>query len=99
MTVRVGRPTGIGASVTFNRSLPNGLSIPDGDFIGVADNFAVGQDLQIADLELQVDSLTLTYVTSEYKQLVAFGLLILVLVLRPTGLFGQRSARADATAS
>jgi len=46
-----------------------------------------------------VDSLTLTYVTSEYKQLVAFGLLILVLVLRPTGLFGQRSARADATAS
>ena len=43
-----------------------------------------------------VDSLTLTYVTSEYKQLVAFGVLILVLVVRPAGLFGQRSARADA---
>jgi branched-chain amino acid transport system permease protein len=46
-----------------------------------------------------IDSLTLTYVTSEYKQLVAFSVLILVLVLRPSGLFGQRSARADAAAS
>jgi branched-chain amino acid transport system permease protein len=42
-----------------------------------------------------VDSLTLTYVTSQFKQLVAFGVLILVLVLRPSGLFGQRSLRAD----
>jgi branched-chain amino acid transport system permease protein len=42
-----------------------------------------------------IDSLTLTYVTSQFKQLVAFSLLILVLVLRPSGLFGQRSLRAD----
>lgn len=42
-----------------------------------------------------VDSLTLTYVTSEYKHLVAFGLLILVLVFRPSGIFGQRKLRAD----
>jgi branched-chain amino acid transport system permease protein len=42
-----------------------------------------------------VDSLTLTYVTSQFKQLVAFGVLIVVLVLRPSGLFGQRSLRAD----
>lgn len=45
-----------------------------------------------------VDSVTLTYVTSQFKQLVAFGVLILVLVLRPSGLFGQRSARADQAA-
>lgn len=42
-----------------------------------------------------VDSLTLTYVTSQFKQLVAFSLLILVLVIRPAGLFGQRTLRAD----
>jgi branched-chain amino acid transport system permease protein len=45
-----------------------------------------------------VDSVTLTYVTSQFKQLVAFGLLILVLVVRPSGLLGQRSLRADASA-
>lgn len=46
-----------------------------------------------------VDSLTLTYVTSQFKQLVAFSILILVLVLRPSGLFGQRSLRADVQAT
>ena len=46
-----------------------------------------------------VDSLTLTYVTSQFKQLVAFSLLILVLVLRPAGLFGQRVLRADVQAT
>ncbi len=46
-----------------------------------------------------VDSLTLTYVTSQFKQLVSFGVLILVLVLRPSGLFGQRAQRADVSAS
>lgn len=45
-----------------------------------------------------VDSLTLTYVTSQFKQLVAFGVLILVLVVRPSGLFGQRASRADQAA-
>jgi branched-chain amino acid transport system permease protein len=42
-----------------------------------------------------VDSFTQTYVTSEFKQLVGFSVLILVLVLRPSGLFGQRAVRAD----
>lgn len=46
-----------------------------------------------------VDSLTLTYVTSQFKQLVSFGVLILVLVLRPSGLFGQKAPRADVSAS
>lgn len=42
-----------------------------------------------------VDSLTLTYVTSEFKQLVAFSVLIIVLVVRPSGIFGHKSLRAD----
>jgi branched-chain amino acid transport system permease protein len=46
-----------------------------------------------------VDSFTLTYVTSQFKQVVSFGVLILVLMLRPSGLFGQRSPRADVSAS
>jgi branched-chain amino acid transport system permease protein len=40
-----------------------------------------------------VDSFTLTYVTSEYQHLVSFSLLILVLVFRPSGLFGQKLGR------
>lgn len=43
-----------------------------------------------------IDSITLTYVTSQFKQLVAFTVLIVVLVVRPSGLFGQRNPRADA---
>jgi branched-chain amino acid transport system permease protein len=45
-----------------------------------------------------VESVTVTYVTSQFKQFVAFGLLILVLVVRPSGLLGQRGLRADAAA-
>ena len=40
-----------------------------------------------------VDSFTLTFLTSEYKNLVSFSLLILVLVFRPSGIFGQRLGR------
>jgi len=43
-----------------------------------------------------IDSFTQTYLTSEYKQVVAFGMLILVLAIRPAGLFGERGFRADA---
>ncbi len=42
-----------------------------------------------------IESFSLTYVTSEYKYLVSFGILYLVLVIRPSGLFGQRKLRAD----
>lgn len=37
-----------------------------------------------------IDSFTLTFLTSEYKHLVSFSLLILVLVFRPSGIFGQK---------
>lgn len=42
-----------------------------------------------------VDSFTQTYVTSQFKQLVGFSVLIVVLVVRPSGLFGERVSRAD----
>jgi branched-chain amino acid transport system permease protein len=42
-----------------------------------------------------VDSVTQTYITSQFKQLVAFSVLIIVLVVRPSGLFGERASRAD----
>lgn len=35
------------------------------------------------------ETLTAAYVSSEYKDIVAFALLILVLVVRPTGLLGR----------
>jgi branched-chain amino acid transport system permease protein len=40
-----------------------------------------------------IDSLTLTFLTSQYKYLVSFSLIILVLVLRPSGIFGQKLSR------
>ena len=42
-----------------------------------------------------VESFTQTYVTSQFKQLVSFSVLILVLVVRPSGLFGERASRAE----
>jgi branched-chain amino acid transport system permease protein len=37
--------------------------------------------------------LTVTYASSDVRDAVAFGLLLLVLVLRPTGLFGRALRR------
>ncbi len=42
-----------------------------------------------------IDSFTLTYVTSQFKHLVSFSLLILVLVIRPSGIFGQKLGRYE----
>jgi branched-chain amino acid transport system permease protein len=36
--------------------------------------------------------LTATYVSSNWRDAIAFGLLILVLIIRPTGLMGRRIA-------
>jgi branched-chain amino acid transport system permease protein len=85
-----------GAAFTFNFEMGS-LSILKAFVVVVLGGLGSVGGAMIGGILLGVvDSLTLTYVTSEYKQLVAFGVLILVLVLRPTGLFGQRSARADA---
>ena len=42
-----------------------------------------------------VESVTQTYITSEFKQLVAFSVLVVVLIVRPAGIFGERRVRAD----
>jgi len=59
--LRVGDPTGPGTPVTYTRTIPNGLNIPDDDFNGVSDSFAITDDLEINDLQFRVDSLTHTF--------------------------------------
>ncbi len=59
--LRVGNPTGPGAPVTYTRTVPGGLAIPDDDFNGTTDNFAITDDLVIDDLQFRVDDLTHTF--------------------------------------
>ena len=40
-----------------------------------------------------VEVLAVAYVGSSWRDLVAFGLLFVILVLRPQGLFGRRTVR------
>ncbi|MGH9763559.1 MAG: proprotein convertase P-domain-containing protein, partial [Blastocatellia bacterium] len=56
-----GKATGNGAPVTFTRSVPGGLAIPDDNFNGVTDTFAISQDMQIADLKFRLDELDHTF--------------------------------------
>jgi uncharacterized repeat protein (TIGR01451 family) len=60
-TLRVGTSAGPGAPVTLTRSVPGGLAVPDANLLGVSDTFNVSSDLQIADLDFRVDSMTHTY--------------------------------------
>jgi len=39
-----------------------------------------------------VEALSAGYVSSAYKDVIAFGIILAVLVLMPSGLLGQRSA-------
>ena len=88
----------VGAAFTFNFEM-GGLAILKAFVVVVLGGLgSVGGALVGGFVLGVVDSLTLTYVTSEFKQLVAFGILIVVLVLRPSGLFGQRASRADQAA-
>ncbi|HTV73604.1 MAG TPA: branched-chain amino acid ABC transporter permease [Candidatus Acidoferrales bacterium] len=41
-----------------------------------------------------VETLSVAYISSGYRDAISFGVMFLVLVLRPTGLFGRRSLRA-----
>jgi uncharacterized repeat protein (TIGR01451 family) len=59
--VRVGAPAGDGAPVTYTRTVPGGLAIPDGDLPGVTDTFNITDDFEISDLDFRVDSLTHTF--------------------------------------
>jgi uncharacterized repeat protein (TIGR01451 family) len=59
--LRVGTAAGPGTPVTYTRTVPGGLAIPDDDFNGVTDSFAITDDLQIDDLQFRVDDLTHTF--------------------------------------
>ena len=41
-----------------------------------------------------VETLSIAYVSSSYRDAIAFGVMFLILVLRPTGLLGKRALRA-----
>jgi len=41
-----------------------------------------------------VETLSIAYISSSYRDAVAFGVMFAILVLRPTGLFGKRALRA-----
>lgn len=88
----------VGAAFTFNFEM-GGLAILKAFVVVVLGGLGSVGGAIIGGFVLGVvDSLTLTYITSEFKQLVAFSVLIAVLVLRPSGLFGQRALRADQAA-
>lgn len=88
----------VGAAFTFNFEM-GGLAILKAFVVVVLGGLGSVVGALVGGFVLGiVDSLTLTYVTSEFKQVVAFGILIVVLVLRPSGLFGQRASRADQAA-
>jgi uncharacterized repeat protein (TIGR01451 family) len=59
--LRVGAAAGNGAPVTFTRTIPGGLAIPEANLLGVTDTFNVTSDLEIADLDFRVDSVTHTF--------------------------------------
>lgn len=60
-TRRVGLASGTGAPVTFTRTHAPGLPIPDEFSPGVSSALTVSDDLEIADLDFRVDSLSHTY--------------------------------------
>jgi uncharacterized repeat protein (TIGR01451 family) len=60
-TLRVGTPAGTGTPVTYTRTIPQGLAIPDGDLRGIVDTLTITDDLEIADLDFRVDDLQHTF--------------------------------------
>lgn len=75
-TLRVGKPGGLGAVKTFTKSIAGGLDIPDGTGSGVVSSLPVTMDLEIADLDVKINSLTHTWVgdlTVEVRSPGAFG--------------------------
>ena len=59
--LRVGAANGNGTPITYTRTIPGGLAIPDNTPSGVSDAFAIPDDLEIADLDFRVDDLQHTF--------------------------------------
>jgi hypothetical protein len=74
--LRVGKPGGIGPVKTFTKSIPGGTAIPDGLGTGITSTLPVTMDLEVADLDVKLNSLTHTWVgdlTVEIKSPNSFG--------------------------
>lgn len=85
----------VGAAFAFNFEMGS-LSVLNAFVVVVLGGLGSVAGAIVGGFTLGVlDSFTLTYVTSQYQHLVAFGILFLVLVVRPSGLFGQKRLRAD----
>ena len=75
--VRLGKSVGLGAPVILTRTIPGGLGIPEDSPTGITDLFNVAADLDIADLDFRLDSLTHSAVgdlTVELKGPTGFGM-------------------------
>jgi uncharacterized repeat protein (TIGR01451 family) len=59
--LRIGQASGTGTPVVYTRTIAGGLNIPDGNGAGITDNFTIRDDLEIADLNFRLDSLTHTW--------------------------------------
>jgi uncharacterized repeat protein (TIGR01451 family) len=60
--IRVGATSGTNAPVTYTRTIPGGLAIPDGDFRGATDVLSIADDYEISKVQFRVDSLTHGYI-------------------------------------
>jgi len=83
LSVRIGQPVGPGTPVTLTRVIPGGLAIPEADPAGVTDTLGVADDLEIADIDFRIDSLTHTAVGDLSVELKAPGGLGADMVFRP----------------
>jgi uncharacterized repeat protein (TIGR01451 family) len=59
--VRVGTRSGTDPVVTYTRTIPSPLAIPDNAPRGVTDTLLVNDDFEIADIDFRVDSVTHTF--------------------------------------
>lgn len=59
--LRVGQASGTGPVVTYTRTIPSGLTIPDDSPRGVSDTLTITDDFEIADMNFRVDNLTHTF--------------------------------------
>lgn len=58
---RVGTPSGTGAPITYQRTIPVPLNILDNEPRGVVDSQTITDDFEIADLNFRVDSIPHTF--------------------------------------
>ncbi|HEU5181011.1 MAG TPA: M36 family metallopeptidase [Candidatus Polarisedimenticolia bacterium] len=83
LTLRAGRPAGVGAPLTFTHAISGGLPIPDNDSSGVTDALSISDDIDIADLDFRVDDLQHPFVGNLTLALRSPGGLLTDVIWRP----------------